>query len=113
MDTLLTEAEKQANENFLVEFHDIFARHRKDNGMTTVHKVKLTAKYDKSNYGQNLPLPIHLKADLILELTLMHEHGIITVLFFRHPGPVFLRKGNPTEKTSTCGLKDNQQFDRK
>ena len=39
-DTLLTEAEKQAIEDILVEYHDIFARHRMDIGMNTEFKVK-------------------------------------------------------------------------
>ena len=34
-DTLLTETEKQAIEDILVEYHDIFARHRMDIGMNT------------------------------------------------------------------------------
>ena len=29
-DTLLTVSEKQAIENILIDYHDIFARHRKD-----------------------------------------------------------------------------------
>ena len=45
--TLLTETEKQANEDILVEYHDIFARHRMDIGMNTEFKVKLTPKDDK------------------------------------------------------------------
>ena len=35
-DTLLTEMEKQAIENILVEYHDIFGRHRMDIGMNRV-----------------------------------------------------------------------------
>ena len=62
-DTLLTEAEKQAVEDVLVEYHDIFARHRMDIGMNTEFKVKLTPKDDKVVYSQNLPMPIHLKED--------------------------------------------------
>ena len=62
-DTLLTETEKQAVEDILVEYHDIFARHRMDIGMNTEFKVKLTPKYDKAVYSQNLPMPIHLKED--------------------------------------------------
>ena len=46
-DTLLTEMEEQTIENILVEYHDIFARHRKDIGMNTEFKVKLTPKDDK------------------------------------------------------------------
>ena len=48
-DTLLTETKKQAIEDILVEYQDIFARHRMDNGMNTEFKVKLTPKDDKAN----------------------------------------------------------------
>ena len=71
-DTLLTEMEKQPIEDILVEYHDIFARHRMDIGMNTEFKVKLTPKDDKAIYSQSLPIPIHLKEDLIVELALMH-----------------------------------------
>ena len=47
-DTLLTETEKQAVEDVLVEYHDIFARHRMDIGMNTEFKVILTPKDDKA-----------------------------------------------------------------
>ena len=60
-DTLLTETEKQAVEDILVDYHDIFARHRMDIGMNTEFKVKLTPKDDKAVYSQSLPMPIHLK----------------------------------------------------
>ena len=43
-DTLLTETEKQAIEIILVEYHDIFARHRMDIGMNTEFTVKLPPK---------------------------------------------------------------------
>ena len=39
-DTLLTEMEKQAIEDILVDYHDIFARHTMDIGMNTEFKVK-------------------------------------------------------------------------
>ena len=81
-DTLLAETEKQAVEEILVEHHDMFARHRTDIGMNTKFKVKLTPKDDKAVYSQNLPVPINLKEDLIVELALMHNYGIITVLPF-------------------------------
>ena len=38
--TLLTETEKQAVEDILVEYHDLFARHRMEIGMNTEFKVK-------------------------------------------------------------------------
>ena len=92
-DTLLTETEKQATEDILVEYHDIFARHRKDIGMNTEFKVKFTPKDDKAVYCQILPLPIHLKEDLYVELALMHKQGIITVLpFSKYASPIFAQR---------------------
>ena len=66
--TLLTVTEKQAIEDILVEYHDIFARHRMDIGMNTEFKVKLTPKDNKAVYSQRLPMPTHVKEDLIVEL---------------------------------------------
>ena len=63
-DTLLTETEKQAVEDNLVAYHDLFARHRLDIGMNLELKVKLTPRDDKAVYCQNLPMPIHLKKRL-------------------------------------------------
>ena len=95
-DTLLTETEKQAVEDILVECHDIFARHRMDIGMNTEFKVKITPKDDKAVYSQLLPMPIQLKKDLIVELALMHKYGIITLLpFSKYASPIFAqRKSN-------------------
>ena len=81
-DTLLTETEKQAVDNILVDYHDIFARHRNDIEMNTDFKVKLTPKDDKAVYSQSLPMAIRLEEHLIVELALLHKYGIITVLLF-------------------------------
>ena len=81
-DTLPSETEKQAIEDILVDYPDIFPRHRMDIGMITEFKVKLTPKDNKAAYNQSLPMPIHLMEDLIVELALMHQYGIITVLPF-------------------------------
>ena len=62
-DTLLTETEKQAVEDILIEYHDIFSRHRMDIGRDTEFKSKLTPKDDRVVYSQNLPMTIHLKED--------------------------------------------------
>ena len=92
-DTLLTQTEKQAVEDILVEYHDIFARHRMDIGMNTEFKVKLTPKDKKAVYSQILPMPIHLKEDLIVELALTHKYGIITVLpFSKYASPIFAQR---------------------
>ena len=99
-DTLLTETEKQAVEDILVEYHDIIAIHRMDIGMNTEFKVKLTPKDDKAVYSQSLPMPIHLKEDLIVELSLMHKYGIITVLpFSKYASPIFAQR-KPNGKLS-------------
>ena len=92
-DTLLTEMEKQAIEDILVDYHDIFARHRMDIGMNTEFKVKLTPKDNKAVYSQSLPMAIHLKEDLIVELALMHKYGIITLLpFSKYASPIFAQR---------------------
>ena len=95
-DAVLTETEKQAIEDILVEYHDIFARHKLDIRMNTEFKVNLTPKDDKAVYSQSLPMPIHLKEDLIVELALMHKYGIITVLPFSEYGSTIFaqRKSN-------------------
>ena len=92
-DSLLTETEKQTVEDILVEYHDMFARHRMDIGMNTEFKVKLTPKDDKAVYSQSLPMPIHLKENLIVELALMQKYGIITVLpFSNYASPIFAQR---------------------
>ena len=64
-----------------------------DIGRNTEFEVKLTPKDDKSAYSQNLPKPIHLKEDLIVELALMHKYGIITVLpFSKYASPIFAQR---------------------
>ena len=64
-----------------------------DIGLNTEFKVKLTPKDDKVVYSQSLPMPIHLKEDLIVELALMHKYGIITVLLFsKYASPKFAQR---------------------
>ena len=92
-DTFLTAIKKQAIEDILVEYHDIFARHGMDIGMNTEFKVELTPKDDQAVYSQSLPMPIHLKEDLIVELALMHKYGIVTVLpFSKYASPIFAQR---------------------
>ena len=92
-DTLLTETEKQAVEDILVDNHDVFARHRKHIGGNTEFKVRLTPKDDKAVYSQSLPMPKHLKEVLIVQLALMHKYGIIIVLpFSKNASPIFAQR---------------------
>ena len=92
-DSTLTSEEKEKIEQLLVEFHDIFARHRFDIGMNEEFKVKLTPKDNSPDYSQILPAPINLKEDILVELAMLHKHGIITTLpFSKYASPIFAQK---------------------
>ena len=60
-------------EQTIVEYNDVFARHRLDIGINNSFKVKLTPKDERPIYTQSLPVPINLKEDLTVELALMHR----------------------------------------
>ena len=98
-DTLLTETEKQALKDILVDYNDIVARQRLDIRMNTEFKVKLTPKDDLAVYNQSLPTPIHLNEDLIFESALMYKSRIITVLpFSKYASAIFARR-KPNRKS--------------
>ena len=83
----------QAVENLLVEFHDIFARHRFDIGINTEFKVQLTPLDNRPAYSQSLPAPTNLKDDILVELALLHKYGIITTLpFSKYGSPIFAQR---------------------
>ena len=86
------EDRKQLEET-IVEYNDIFARHRLDIGINNTFKVKLTPKDERPIYTQSLPVPINLKEDLTVELALMHRYGIITTLpFSKYASPIFAQR---------------------
>ena len=92
-DTTLSPNERQQIEEILVEFHDIFAKHRFDIGINREFKVKLTPNDDRPAYSQSLPTPINLKDDITVELALLHKYGIITTLpFSKYASPVFAQR---------------------
>ena len=66
--------------------------------MNTEFKVRLAPKDDKAVYSQNLPMPIHLKEDLIVELALMHKYGIIAVLPFSKYASLIFAQRKPNGK---------------
>ena len=113
-DTLLTETEKHAVKNIQVEYHDIFVRHRMDIVMNTESKVRLTPEDDKAVYSQSLPMPIHPKEDLIVELALIHKYGINTVLpFSKIASPIFCPAKTQWKIKTPCGSQENQHPDRR
>ena len=75
-DSTLNTTEIAQIEELLVEFHNIFARHRFDIGMNEDFKVKLTPKDDSPAYSQSLPTPINLKEDILVELALFIDMGL-------------------------------------
>ena len=61
--------------------------------MSEEFTVKLTPKDDSPAKSQNLPTPIHLKEDILVQLTLLHRYGIITTLSFsKYASPIFAQK---------------------
>ena len=91
--SILSLHEKQKIEALLVKYHDIFARHRLDIGINTEFKIKLTPKHDEPVYAQSLPTPTNLKDDLLVELALMQEYGIITTLpYSKYSSPIFAQR---------------------
>ena len=92
-DTTLALFEQQKVEELLVEFHDIFARHRFDIGTNREFIVKLTPNDDRPAYSQSLPTPINVKDDITVELALLHKYGIITTLpFSKFASPIFAQR---------------------
>ena len=79
-DSVLNEAEKQQVEDLLVEFSNIFAKHRFDVGYNSEIRMKLTPEPDQPVCTQSTPTPIHLREELQDELALLQYSGIITSL---------------------------------
>ena len=73
-DSVLTPEDKEKIEDLLVEFHDIFARHRFEKGMIEEFKVKLTPKDDSPACSQILPAPNSSKEDILVELAMLHKY---------------------------------------
>ena len=59
-DSTLQPDAKQAVEDLLAEFHNIFVRHRFDIGINTEFEVQLTPLDNRPVYSQNPPTPINL-----------------------------------------------------
>ena len=67
--------------------------------MNSVFQVKLTPEHDERDYTQNLPTPTILKDDLLVELALMLEYGIIhTLPHSKYSSPIFANDNHPTNR---------------
>ena len=90
-----TTARGKCIESLLVEFHDIFGRHRFEIGFNEKDTVKLTPDDDSPAYSQSSPTPVNLKEDVLVELASLHKDGIITTLSFLNTPAPYLRSKNP------------------
>ena len=92
-------------EQTIIEYNDIFARHRLDTGINNSSNVELTPKDERPIYTQSLPVRINLKEDLTVELALMHRYGIITTFHFQNMQAQFSHNENQMASyvySSTC-----------
>ena len=92
-ESILNPHEQQKFDALLVRYHDIFARHRLDIRINTEFKIVLTPKHDEPVYAQSLPTPPNPKDDLLVELALMQEYGIITTLpYSKYSSAIFAQR---------------------
>ena len=91
----LNDEQKAVVGEVLVEFSDIFAKHRFDVGYNTDLKIKLTPERNIPIYKQGPPMPIHPRNELQVELALMLYYGLITILSqARYSSPLFAQRKN-------------------
>ena len=96
-DSMLQQHEINRIEMLLVEFNDVFARHMFDIGMNEEFAVKLTPNDDSPVDCQSLLTPVNLREDILVELALLRNNGIITTLpFSKYVSYIFAQK-NLTE----------------
>ena len=93
--TLSPEEQHEIEEN-LIEFHDVFARHRFDIGINCEFKVKLTPIDNGPAYIQSLPTPINLNDDITVELALYTSMVSSPLYPFPNTLAEFSHNANPT-----------------
>ena len=88
---VLNADQKRQLEEFLVEYHDVFAKHRFDVGYNTELKIKLTPEHPYPVYVQGPPAPIHLRDEILVELAILQYFNIVTTLSHsRYSTPIFV-----------------------
>ena len=92
-DSVLNHKDQQQVVDQLIEFSDIFARHRFDIGYISEITVKLTPEHDQPIYTHSPPTPIQLREELKVELALLQYFGIITSLNpSKYSSPIFAHR---------------------
>ena len=90
---VLNADQKRQFEEFLIEYHDVFAKHRSDVGYNTELKIKLTPEHPLPVYVQGPPAPIHLRGKILVELALLQYFNIITTLSHsKYSSPIFVHR---------------------
>ena len=90
---VLNADQKRQLEEFLVEYHDVFAKHRFDVGYNTELRIKLTPEHPLPVYLQGPPAPIHLRDEILVELALLQYFNNITTLSHsKYSSPIFVRR---------------------
>ena len=88
---VLNADQKRQLEEFLVEYHDVFAKHRFDVGYNTELKIKLTPEHPLPVYVQGPPSPIQLRDEILVELALLQYFNNITTLpHSKYSSPIFV-----------------------
>ena len=90
---VLNADQKRQLAEFLVQYHDVFAKHRFDVGYNTELKIKLTPEHPLPVYVQGPPAPIHLRDEILVELALLQCFNIITTLSHsKYSSPIFVHR---------------------
>ena len=86
--SVLTKDQRSEVEHLLIEYADIFAKHRFDVGYNSDQ-----AEHQRPLYTQGPPTPIQLRNELTVELALMHYFGLITTLSHsKYSSPLFAHR---------------------
>ena len=90
---VLNADQKRQLEEFLIEYHEVFAKTRFDVGLNTELKIKLTFEHPFPVYVQGPPAPIHLRDEILDELALLHHFKVVTTLSHsKYSSPIFVHR---------------------
>ena len=90
---VLNADQKRQLEEFLVEYHDVFAKHCFDVGYIRELNIKQTPEHPRPVYVQGPPAPIHLRDEILIELALLQYFNIITTISHsRYSSPLFVHR---------------------
>ena len=85
-------------DDFLVEYHDVFAKHRSDVAYNTELNIKITPAHQPPVFVQSPPAPIHLRDKVLVELALLQYFNNTTTLSHStYSSPIFVHR-NPSGK---------------